>query len=136
MRAGTTRDLLSTLHITASYSRPRVSNDNPHIEALFKTVKYDPVFPGQFDTIDEARAFTQWFFKRYNTAHHHAGLAGHTPTRIHDGSWPGIHDTWVAAKQAYAARHPRRHLRAAPVTHEPPDTVWINKPTQELSQTA
>lgn len=136
MRAGTTRDLLAALHITASYSRPRVSNDNPHIESLFKTVKYDPGFPSQFDTIAEARAFSQWFFERYNTAHHHVGLAGHTPARIHDGSWPSTHDTWVTAKQAYADRHPQRHLRAAPVTHEPPDSVWINQPTQELSQAA
>lgn len=136
MRAGTTRDLLATLHITASYSRPRVSNDNPHIESLFKTVKYDPVFPHQFDSIEEARTWCTWFFERYNHHHHHSGLAGHTPARIHDGSWPGFHDVWVNAKQAYATRHPERHLRAAPVTHTPPDTVWINQPIQELSQTA
>lgn len=136
MRAGTTRDLLATMHVAASYSRPRVSNDNPYCESLFKTVKYDPVFPHQFDTIDDARTWCDWFFDRYNNHHHHSGLAGHTPARIHDGSWPGFHQIWVDTKQAYAARHPQRHLRAAPITHEPPDTVWINQPTHELSQTA
>ena len=136
MRAGTTRDLLATMHIAASYSRPRVSNDNPYSESLFKTVKYDPVFPHQFDSVEDARSWCDWFFQRYNNHHHHSGLAGHTPERIHDGSWPGFHDLWVATKQAYAAKHPQRHLRAAPVTHQPPDTVWINQPTHELSQTA
>ncbi len=35
-------DLLSELVITASHSRPRVSNDNPMSEAQFKTLKYQP----------------------------------------------------------------------------------------------
>lgn len=135
MRAGTTRDLLATLHIHASYSRPRVSNDNPYAESLFKTLKYDPVFPDRFDSLEQARSWTAWFFERYNTDHHHAGLAGHTPARVHDGSWPTTHQTWIATKQAYADRHPERHAKA-PVTHEPPDIVWINPPNHELPQTA
>lgn len=135
MRAGTTRELLATLHIHASYSRPRVSNDNPYAESLFKTLKYDPVFPDRFNSLEHARAWTSWFFERYNTGHHHVGLAGHTPARIHDGSWPTTHDIWVATKQTYADRHPERHTRA-PITHEPPDTVWINPPNHQLSQTA
>lgn len=136
MRAGTTRDLLARLHITASYSRPRVSNDNPFIESLFKTLKYHSAFPDRFDSIGQARNWCRRFFEDYNTRHHHAGLAGHTPARIHDGSWPTQHQIWVETKQAYARQHPRRHPRAAPITHEPPDSVWINQPTNELSQTA
>lgn len=134
MRAGTTRDLLALLHVTASYSRPRVSNDNPYSESLFKTVKYDPVFPQRFDSLDHARAWTTEFFTGYNTGHHHAGLAGHTPQRVHDRSWPGTHDQWTTTKHHYATRHPKRHPRP-PVTPEPPDAVWINQPHQ-LSQTA
>jgi len=37
--------LLEKLHelgITPSFSQPRVSNDNPHLEALFRTCKYRP----------------------------------------------------------------------------------------------
>lgn len=135
MRAGSVRDLFGTLHITASYSRPRVSNDNPFAESLFKTVKYDLAFPDRFDSIEQARSWAAEFFQRYNTRHHHAGLAGHTPERVHDGSWPGIHDNWVNTKADYAAHHPERHRRA-PITHTPPDTVWINQPNQQLSQTA
>lgn len=134
MRAGTTRDLLAQLHVTASYSRPRVSNDNPYIESLFKTVKYTPVFPDRFDSLDHARSWTAEFFTGYNTTHHHSGLAGHTPQRVHDGSWPGAHDHWTTTKHAYATRHPERHHQP-PTTPEPPDAVWINQPP-ELSQTA
>ncbi len=41
MRAGSTLQLARSLGITLSYSRPRVSDDNPYSESLFKTVKYD-----------------------------------------------------------------------------------------------
>jgi len=39
-----TREKLGT---TASYSRPRVSNDTPFCEALFRTCKYRPDLPNQ-----------------------------------------------------------------------------------------
>lgn len=137
MRSGTMHDLLHTLHITASHSRPRVSNDNAYAEALFKTVKYDQLYPERFDSIAHARAWADDFFDRYNTAHHHSGLAGHTPDRVHDGSWPTQHHIWHNTKTAYAAKHPERHRRCPPVTPEPPDIVWINKPKndQDLSKT-
>jgi putative transposase len=37
--------LLAELGVTRSHSRPRVSNDNPFSESLFKTTKYLPTFP-------------------------------------------------------------------------------------------
>jgi transposase InsO family protein len=48
--------LLTDLNITRSHSRPHVSNDNPFSEAAFKTLKYCPVFPGTFATLDDAFA--------------------------------------------------------------------------------
>mgnify|MGYP002712576071 CR=1 FL=1 len=38
---------MEKLGITASYSRPRVSNDNPFSEALFRTCKYRPNWPAK-----------------------------------------------------------------------------------------
>jgi transposase InsO family protein len=40
--------LLADMEITRSHSRPRVSNDNPFSEALFKTLKSTPVFERTF----------------------------------------------------------------------------------------
>lgn len=134
MRAGTVRELMAAVQVHASYSRPRVSNDNAFAEALFKTVKYDLAYPERFDSLEHARDWAQEFFEQYNTSHHHASLAGHTPARVHDGTWQQTHDQWTATKTAYATQHPARHPRQ-PVTPTPPDTVWINKPNQ-LSQTA
>ena len=39
-------DLLGELGVERSYSRPRVSNDNPFSESHFRTAKYQPDYPG------------------------------------------------------------------------------------------
>ncbi|MFK4754896.1 hypothetical protein, partial [Oceanobacter antarcticus] len=38
---------LAELGMLMSYSRPRVSNDNPYSESLFRTVKYCPAWPSK-----------------------------------------------------------------------------------------
>ena len=44
----------------------RVSNDNPQAEAHFKTMKYQPDYPGRFATHEHARAWLADFFgKKY-----------------------------------------------------------------------
>jgi putative transposase len=45
LKATTVLAMLHWLGIKPSYSRPRVSDDNPFVEALFRTVKYRPAFP-------------------------------------------------------------------------------------------
>jgi len=45
MKSHTVAQLLATLGVTKSHSRPHVSNDNPFSESQFKTLKYRPAFP-------------------------------------------------------------------------------------------
>ena len=45
LKATTVLAMLHWLGIKPSYSRPRVSDDNPYAEALFRTAKYRPEFP-------------------------------------------------------------------------------------------
>ena len=47
MKAATFQATLEKLGVQSSFSRPRVSNDNPYSEALFKTMKYRPSVPIQ-----------------------------------------------------------------------------------------
>ncbi|WP_201558967.1 DDE-type integrase/transposase/recombinase, partial [Psychrobacter sp. 72-O-c] len=47
MKAQTMRMKAYELGVLTSYSRPRVSNDNPFAESLFKTCKYRPNWPTQ-----------------------------------------------------------------------------------------
>ena len=45
MRAATLESRLEELGVLRSFSRPRVSNDNPYSESLFRTAKYRPDDP-------------------------------------------------------------------------------------------
>lgn len=58
--------LLCTLGVTQSLSRPRVSNDNCYSEAQFKTVKYAPDYPGKFASFSQANDYCFKFLKWYN----------------------------------------------------------------------
>jgi len=42
MKAQTMKAEMEELGVLSSYSRPRVSDDNPYSEALFRTLKYRP----------------------------------------------------------------------------------------------
>ncbi|GAB2514646.1 hypothetical protein GCM10027031_21820 [Corynebacterium atrinae] len=71
MTSKTVATLLSYLEVTRSHSRPRVSNDNPYSESLFKTMKYGPRFPESFTSLGDARAFISEFMDWYNHDHQH-----------------------------------------------------------------
>jgi putative transposase len=45
MKALTMKAKLHALGVMSSYSRPRVSNDNPYSKALFRALKYRPEWP-------------------------------------------------------------------------------------------
>jgi len=77
--------LLADLGVNKTHSRPHVSNDNPFSEAQFKTLKYRPMFPDRFGSIQDARAHCHGFFTWYNTEHHHVGLGLLTPADVHHG---------------------------------------------------
>jgi transposase InsO family protein len=121
-------DLLADLDITQSFSRPKVSNDNPYSEALFKTVKYCPVFPDVFTGIPDAETFPSRFFDYYNNDHRHSGIGLYTPQSVHDGTWKYLRDArQEVLDEAYRA-HPGRFIQGPPRAPELPDEVWINRP--------
>lgn len=121
--------LLADLDITASRSRPHTSNDNPHIEAWNKTLKYAPVFPDRFTTLTHARQFLTDFVTYYNQHHHHSALGWHTPNTVHDGTWTTINQQRQHTLHHAHTTHPERFTRP-PQAPTPPDHAWINQPTQ------
>jgi putative transposase len=66
MKGATLLTTLYNLGIVRSNSRLRVSNDNPYIESLFRTVNY------------------------YNLEHRHSGLKYITPEQRHKGDYERI----------------------------------------------
>jgi len=84
MKGSTMLQTLYTLGITPSRSRPRVSNDNPYAESIFRTCKYRPNYPMQgFIDIIVAREWVLKFVRWYNYRHKHSGLNFITPHQRH-----------------------------------------------------
>lgn len=104
--------LLTTLYnlgIVRSNSRPRVSNDNPYIESLFRTVKYMPAFPHTgFKTLNKAREWTYEFVKYYNVEHRHSGLKYITPEQRHNGDYEKILENRKALLESARGKNPER----------------------------
>jgi putative transposase len=86
MKGATMLATLQVLGIVPSFSRPRVSNDNPYSESLFKTLKYCPQYPLKpFDSLIDARVWVESFVDWYNNEHLHSGINFVTPVSRHDG---------------------------------------------------
>ena len=90
MKSHGVAQLLATLGVTKSHSRPHVSNDNPFSESQFKTLKYRPEFPDRFGSQEDAHAFCERFFRWYNHEHYHSGIGLLTPAMVHYGHAPQI----------------------------------------------
>lgn len=58
----TVKQLFVDLEVTPSFSRPRVSNDNPFSESQFRTLMYAPDFPDRFLSFDDALEHCRRFF--------------------------------------------------------------------------
>jgi putative transposase len=119
-------DLLTTLGVDRSYSRPRVSDDNAFSEAHFRTLKYQPDYPGRFRDIAHAREWCAAFFEWYNNAHHHDGLALFTPAQVYHGHVERVAARRQQALDAAFVRNPERFVNGAPVAARPPARVLLN----------
>lgn len=116
MKSQTMRMKAYELGVTTSYSRPRVSNDNPFAESLFRTCKYRPDWPSAgFKSLDEARAWVLKFTRWYNYEHKHSRLRFVTPHQRHTGQDKNIltqrKDRIEAAKAANPDRWGTRDVR-------------------------
>ncbi|HBS82435.1 MAG TPA: IS3 family transposase, partial [Halomonas campaniensis] len=80
MTSYTLKARLTELGMLMSYSRPRVSNDNPYSESLFRTVKYCPAWPTKgFASLSAVREWMLVFERAYNEQHLHSGIQYVTP---------------------------------------------------------
>lgn len=109
MKASTLKAKLEMLGVAASYSRPRVSNDNPYSEALFRTCKYRTDYPVEgFKDITEARKWVMTFVNWYNHVHYHSGIKFLTPASRHIGTSEKIIERRKKVYKAAKMLHPER----------------------------
>lgn len=109
MKGATMVATLQRLGVIPSFSRPKTSDDNPYSEALFKTLKYRPEYPGRpFNGLDEARQWVDEFVRWYNTEHLHSAIKFVTPTDRHEGREVEVLDGRAAVYEKARGRHPER----------------------------
>ena len=127
LKATTVLAMIYWLGLKASYSRPRVSDDNAFVESLFRTAKYRPEFPAKgFADLQQARQWASSFVHWYNHDHKHSGIRYVSPAERHAGQDRDIlaarHGVYVQAKAAHPrrwARHTRNWNPIAVVTLNP-----------------
>ena len=127
MKGATMLETLYKLGITPSNSRPRVSNDNPYTESVFKTMKYRPNYqPKGFESLEEAREWCANFVNWYRFEHHHSGIKFLTPAEVHSGKGQEIldkrHELYEKAKE----QHPERWNGRTTRDWTLPDEVYLN----------
>lgn len=109
MKSFTLRAKLQELGVETSYSRPRVSNDNPYSESLFRTVKYYPRWPSEgFESLDAARIWVNDFVQWYNHEHRHSRIKFVTPVQRHTGEDINLLKKRHALYTRMKRRHPSR----------------------------
>lgn len=109
MKGATFKATMDKLGVTASFSRPRVSDDNPFSESAYRTLKYHPAYPhGCFESLDAARTWVDQFVTWYNHHHLHSGIGFVSPADRH----AGIGDAILAdRKRVYEAARRRNPAR-------------------------
>ena len=131
MRAATLESRLEELGVLRSFSRPRVSNDNPFSESLFRTVKYRPDYPRRpFQSVQEACGWVAAFVDWYNHRHRHSGIRFVTPDQRHSGEAQAICRHRARVYEQAREQHPRRWSRSTRCWRQP-EVIWINPPPEE-----
>lgn len=131
LKAGTVLATMQQLGITASHSRPRVSNDNPHAEALFRTTKYHPSLPSNgFESLEKAREWALKFVEWYNNEHQHSALNFVTPEQKHTGKDIEVLRQRSELYQQAKRTQPRRWIQGKTRDWTPTSHTTLN-PTDE-----
>ena len=136
LKAATVLAMLHRLGVKPSYSRPRVSDDNAFVEALFRTAKYRPEFPARgFATLEAARQWAHRFVHWYNFEHQHSAIGYVSPAQRHAGEDRPIlaqrHAVYLQARQRHPARWSGRTRNWNPV-----DAVALNPERDKIVSTA
>jgi transposase InsO family protein len=126
MKGATMLETLRRLEIEPSFSRPRVSNDNPFSEAVFRTCKYVPDFPAEgFSGLEAARAWVHAFVRWYNEENRHSRIRYVTPQQRHNGEDAAILAKRQAVYEQAKAENPRRWSGGIR-DWNPAGPVWLN----------
>jgi transposase InsO family protein len=109
MKGATMLATMERLGVVASFSRPRVSDDNPFSESCFRTMKYRPEYPERpFASLEQARAWVARFVAWYNEEHRHSAIRFVTPAERHSGADEELLARRREVYECARRRHPER----------------------------
>lgn len=134
MKGASMLSTLQRLGIVPSFSRPRVSDDNPFSESLFRTMKYRPDYPSKpFTSLVEAREWSSGFVRWYNEEHKHSSLKFVTPSQRHYGQAEKLLSKRKMLMDHIKEKHPERWGSRTTRGWSLPMEVWLNPDRPEVS---
>ena len=129
-RAATLECRFGELGVLSSFSRSRVSNDNPYSESLFRTSKYRPDYSSRpFASTEDACRWVAVFVDRYKHRHRHSGITFVTPQQCQNDHTMEICRHLAVVYEQARQRNPRRWSRSTRCRRLPV-VVWINPPPE------
>jgi putative transposase len=128
MKSKSLQEKLDDLEVRLSFSRPRVSNDNPYSESQFRTMKYRPEYPVRFGSLEDARKWVSGFVRWYNYEHYHSGIGLMKPAIVHCGLGQDRWNDRQRTLQSAFQQNPIRFVKGEPKPPKIPSVVWINEP--------
>jgi transposase InsO family protein len=132
MKAAKTLGLLAAREVEFSHSRPRVSNDNPYSESLFKTMKYTGYMgKKRFRSLEACKAVMEDFARKYNEQWVHSGISNVTPGERFRGADAAICEARRLVLEQARLRHPDRWIGGRIMRCEPAGSQWLNPARKE-----
>ena len=126
MKSFTFKAKLEKIGVKSSYSRPRVSNDNPYSEAHFKKMKYRYNYPVDgFNSLEDARVWVLEFVTWYNKKHYYSGINYLTPESLHNGTAHDIMEKRIETYECNQKLNPHR-FNTGIRNWEVPTIVYLN----------
>jgi len=142
MKGQTMPNALQRLGVAHTRSRPAVSNDNPYIESIFRTLKHRPALPmTAFEGLLAARRWATDLVRWYNDQHRHSAIGFVTPNQRHSGTDKELLTLRRQVYEEARRAHPNR-WSGAPRDWSRVDAVHLNpdsprntelKPTQQAA---
>ncbi len=134
MTSKTAATLLADLQDHPVTFPPRVSKRQSLLEAWFKTLKYAPVFPERFGSLEmPARSWTA--SSTTTTMNTSTPASDYTPTDVHYGLAAAKNHRRATVATARPPTHPLRRTHRDAQNPQTPTEAWINQPPTRHGRT-
>ena len=134
MKAAETLGLLAVRGVEFPHNRPRVSNDNPYSESLFKPMKYTGhMGKRNYHSLEECKKGLAAFAQKYNEQWVHSGINNVTPWARFSGADAAICEARRVVLENARLQHLERWIGGRVMRCEAAGSQWLNPDRQITS---